>query len=59
MERKIMKRAWTSMQAKAYIVLAMNGAAPKGLKYCSALDYLRGQGKLEEAVKDEAASATA
>lgn len=40
-----MKRRWTKETARAYIAAVEAGRQPKGLKYCSALDYLRFGGR--------------
>lgn len=36
-----MKRNWTNESAKAYVEKVKAGKASIGLKYCSALDFLR------------------
>ncbi len=33
-------RKWTKESAKAYVDKVKVGKAPRGLKYCSALDFL-------------------
>lgn len=35
-----MKRKWTNESAQKYIELVEKGKEPKGLKYCSAKDFL-------------------
>lgn len=37
-------RKWTKESAKAYADKVKAGKAPRGLKYCSALDFLRNHG---------------
>lgn len=36
-----MKRKWTNETASKYIELVENGKEPKGMKYLSAIDYLK------------------
>ena len=38
--KKQRKNAWTIETACAYVAKVMNKKAPRGLKYCSAVDYL-------------------
>lgn len=37
----IKKRIWRITEAEAYVSLVDCGIIPMGLKYCSALDFLR------------------
>lgn len=36
-----MKRQWTVAEAKAHVALVEGAKLPRGLKYCSAVDFLR------------------
>lgn len=36
-----MKRQWTVAEARAHVALVASEKLPRGLKYCSAVDFLR------------------
>lgn len=43
-----MKREWTNESAENYIKKVEHGLIQKGLKYCSAIDYLKNHKRLSK-----------
>lgn len=43
-----MKRRWTNESAEDYIKKVENGRIPKGMKYLSAVDYLKNHKRLSK-----------